>query len=109
MDRKEIENIAFELFSSYHPFLTIYRKAMRDICEALKKGEDRLKIYGMNNTKGSIAIIEAAMDNIEMLALFQSFEGCEVPEIYQKKYKERSKRQMKERRTNEKISSAKHV
>lgn len=64
---------------SYYP---PYRKALRDLKSALEKAEGFLKRCGMNNTKGTIAIIDVVLKDPERLMLTASLEGYELPEKY---------------------------
>lgn len=75
----------------------IYRKALRDIRNALEKCESGLKIYGMNNIKGCIAAIDMALTDIEILSETQSLEGYAIPEFYLKKYRKKIEKKKKEK------------
>lgn len=64
-----------------------YRKALRDLREALGKSSEHLRRCGMNNTKGIVAILGLVLEDPEPLMLTQSLAGYEVPEPYLSKFR----------------------
>lgn len=81
-------------------YYTAYRKALRDLKSALEKAEEFLKRCGMNNTKGTIAIIDVVLKDPSRLMLTASFEGYELPEKYYqnlKKWKKKRRENMQRR------------
>lgn len=74
----------------YYP---AYRKALRDLREALQKSSDHIKRCGMNNTKGVCAIIGIVLNDPEKLMYSQSLKGYEVPKSYLSKFRAWQKKQ----------------
>ncbi len=78
----------------YYP---AYRKALRDLREALQKSSDHIKRCGMNNTKGICAIIGLVLNDPKKLMYSQSLTGYEVPEPYLSKFRAWKKKQKESR------------
>lgn len=81
------------------PYYRAYRKALRDLKAGIEKVGDNLKMYGMNNWKGMIAIIDMVLQDPEKLMYSQSLEGYEIPEPYLgkwEKYKAKVREKLKE-------------
>lgn len=72
-----------------------YRKALRDLKGALEKCQEFLKYCGMNNTKGTIAIIDTVLEDPERLMYSQSLSGYEIPDLYLQKYRKWQKNKKK--------------
>lgn len=83
------------------PYYRAYRKALRDLKAGVEKVNDNLKMYGMNNWKGMIAIIDMVLQDPEKLMYSQSLKGYEIPEPYLgkwEKYKEKVRKKLKEKK-----------
>lgn len=81
------------------PYYRAYRKALRDLKAGIETVGDNLKMYGMNNWKGMIAIIDTVLQDPEKLMYSQSLEGYEIPEPYLgkwEKYKAKVRKKLKE-------------
>lgn len=78
------------------PYYRAYRKALRDLKAGIEKVNDNLKMYGMNNWKGMIAIIDMVLQDPEKLMFSQSLSGYEIPEPYLSKW-EKYKAKMRDK------------
>ena len=68
----------------YYP---VYRKALRDLKTAIEKVGNNFKLYGMNNWKGMVAVIDMVLQDPEKLMYSASLTGYEIPTPYIEKFR----------------------
>ena len=74
----------------YYP---AYRKALRDLKNAIEKVGNNFKHYGMNNWKGMMAIIDMVLQDPEKLMYSASLTGYDIPEPYLTKWRKWQQKQ----------------
>lgn len=79
----------------YYP---TYRKALIDLRNGIEGVGNNFKIYGMNNWRGMVAVIDMVLQNPEKLMCYGDLSEYDIPEPYLTKWKEKRKK-LKERQT----------
>lgn len=77
-------------------YYSAYRKALRDLKAAIEKTGHHLRYYGMNNSKGIVAIIDMVLQDPGKLMYTASLEGYEIPEPYLTKFRKWQRKQKAE-------------
>ena len=74
----------------YYP---VYRKALRDLKAAIEQVGNNFRLYGMNNWKGTVAVIDMVLQDPEKLMYSASLTGYDIPEPYLTKWRKWQQKQ----------------